>query len=197
MAIFWFFTYWKSSKTWTKNFRKCLHENLGAPCFHVSRKSLMDLQFAYRKEKIYKWSSFGRIVFSFGWILYKAFFDILSVVIKFSERFRYRNFQWSKKLLVSTMGRSSRIRGSFVRTIPVVPLFNKPGTAQVGAISKLKNSKRTSKCQVITSAVLAWGKNWKKNLFFQFLLVPGKSHSAGKCKMGPQKSLINFYLKCQ
>ena len=32
--------------------------------------------------------------------------------------------------------------------------------------------------------------------FFIFL-VPGMLHNAEKCKKGPQKSLINLYLKCQ
>ena len=36
----------------------------------------------------------------------------------------------------------------------------------------------------------------EKKLFFNFFRS-GKSHSAEKCKRGPQKNLINLYLKCQ
>ena len=36
----------------------------------------------------------------------------------------------------------------------------------------------------------------EKNRFSKFFWS-GKSHSAEKCKRGPQKSLINLYLKCQ
>ena len=88
-------------------------------------------------------------------------------------------------------------------------MYNKTGTAQIGAISKsstsrerlksapylrLKNSKRTSKCQLFSSTVPAWGKIGKKirtflKICFEFFLVYGKSHSAEKCKRGHSGSL--------
>ena len=47
---------------------------------------------------------------------------------------------------------------------------------------RLKNSKRTSKCQVLSSTVPELEKN--PNFFRNFFEVSGKSHSAEKCKRG-------------
>ena len=67
---------------------------------------------------------------------------------------------------------------------------NKPGTAQVGAMSKAQNSKRTSKCQVFYSTVPAWGKKSKKNSR-NFFEDSGKSHSAENVKGG--RNLGSFW----
>ena len=48
-----------------------------------------------------------------------------------------------------------RFKLAFLRLIEAsqLQIGNNPGTAQVGAISRLKKSKRTSKCQVFSSTV--------------------------------------------
>ena len=51
---------------------------------------------------------------------------------------------------------------------------------------RLKNSKRTSKCQVFSSTVPC-EENVEKNRFFFTFLVPEKSHSAEKCKRDLKK----------
>ena len=63
---------------------------------------------------------------------------------------------------------------------------------------RLKNNKRTSKCQVFSSTVPVWGKIEKKiRFFFEFFknfLVSRKSHSAELCKMGPFGSFLTSIL---
>ena len=51
---------------------------------------------------------------------------------------------------------------------------------------RFKNSKRTSKCQVFSSTVPEWGKNFPN--FCRIFLVAGKLHSGEKCKRGPFRS---------
>ena len=59
---------------------------------------------------------------------------------------------------------------------------------------RLKNSKRTSMCQVFSSTVPAWRKNWKKSHFFEKFFsnffVSDKSHSAEKCWRDLKKALL-------
>ena len=79
--------------------------------------------------------------------------------------------------------------------------MNKPGQAQVGAISKAQKQQKdfkVSKCFLLQH--MHEEKNEKKirifsNFLKNFFVFSGKSHSAEKCKRGPQKYLIN--LKCQ
>ena len=63
---------------------------------------------------------------------------------------------------------------------------------------RLKNNKRTSKCQVFSSTVPVWGKIEKKiPIFFEIFkifLVSRKSHSAKTCKMGPFGSFLTSIL---
>ena len=60
---------------------------------------------------------------------------------------------------------------------------------------RLKNNKRTSKCQVFSSTVPVWGKIEKKfPIFLKIFLVSRKSHSAKTCKMGPFGSFLTSIL---
>ena len=65
--------------------------------------------------------------------------------------------------------------------------MNKPGTAQVGAISKAQKDSKTIFLQLETTKALKKLKIEKKisEFFFEFFFeVFGKSHSAEKCKRG-------------
>ena len=64
---------------------------------------------------------------------------------------------------------------------------NKPGTAQVGAISKARIDPKTETTSTTGDNKSSQKtKNWKKipNFFSKFFEVSGKSHSAEKCKRG-------------
>ena len=65
-------------------------------------------------------------------------------------------------------------------------LRNKPGTAQVGAISKAQKDSKTTFLQLETTKALKKLKIEKKNpnFFLFFFEVSGKSQSAEKCKKG-------------
>ena len=60
--------------------------------------------------------------------------------------------------------------------------LKKPERPKSAPALRLKNSKRTSKCQVLSSTVPELEKNPK--FFRNFFEVSGKSHSAKKCKRG-------------
>ena len=68
--------------------------------------------------------------------------------------------------------------------------LNKPRPAQVGAISRLKNSKKTSKCQVFSFTILENQKFSKKNGPSGAL----KSHNAKKLKGGTLWGFSTFIL---
>ena len=81
-----------------------------------------------------------------------------------------------------------------------IPGNNKPGTAQVGAISKAqKDSTRNENhlfLQLETTKALKKLKIEKKNFrifFSKFFEVSGKSHSAEKCKRGTLWDFLNIH----
>ena len=64
---------------------------------------------------------------------------------------------------------------------------NKPGTTQVGAISKAQKDSKTTFSTTGNNKSSQKTKNWEKKIpifFYFFFEVSGKSHSAEKCKRG-------------
>ena len=75
---------------------------------------------------------------------------------------------------------------------------NKPGTAQVGAISKAQKDLKTKTTFSTTGdnkssqKTKNWGKKFP-NFFRIFFEVSGKSHSAEKCKRGTLWDFLNIH----
>ena len=69
--------------------------------------------------------------------------------------------------------------------------LNRPGTAQVGAMSKAQKDSKTTFSTTGDNKSSQKTKNWEKRDFFEFFFeVSGKSHSAEKCKRGDAFSLM-------